>query len=655
MTITEIKQRFNDQDGSTDYLIGFKFYKGLGLTVKNLNAAFTQFLKAAKKGHQDGLGMLKNMIAHGEGDIEYLASDISWLKRLGDKDDLLARSLMELLLQLPTAPENLKSELRLYLKNKKPMLDLLKEKAAAGDPYAQFMSRQIDPLSAGQKIDSSIVENLKRAADQGDATAAYHLATMYVKGVMIEKNLSIAFKYATIAANKEHPDALFLLGKMYRRGEGVAQDIRKGFDYMLEAAKRNLAAAQYDLGAMFVNGFQVTRDFHEGLVWIKKSANQGYGDALAILGIFAREGLDDYGYAIDPDYKKAFDFFKESAEKGSWAGKYNLAQFYQSGLTGENNVAKANEFFGEILKSNDEGSFIFKALMYEAGIGTHKDLIEAKKYYEKSTDPADFLSKRGLARVNEKLLKQAEKKRLEKEQAEAVSSSVSKGKEKTVEEVPEKKVQSSKTKKAREKRKAWAKATTSTSKAAEEPESEEEPEAIKDIDIAGEVLKRELNAKFTYGDKSFISEVDTGNNKIVIKNPYDTSVVTIDAYHNGPITQKELKSLKKFIYDDRVRAWFGSKAELLKKYTEEQIERHRFAERVDEVVQLYGTKAVFMKQDGTLEKNRILIGDIKTQDNRVLKGTIEFAYYKDKHKGNVVYHRFLHPHSKIRAQPHFCS
>lgn len=641
MSIPEIKQRLNDQDGTADYFIGLKFYKGLGIE-KNVNVAFKQFLKAAKKGHNGAMIGLGEILTQESVDSKEFVNDISWLKKMADKDDLAARNLLEVALSLSTMPETLKNDVRNYLRDRKPLLDLAFEKAPLGD----FIAQQIIQKS------NKKMELLKQAAVNGNAEKAYELGKLY-RINSPHHDLALAFYYTDIAAKQGYAPALHLLSEMYRRGEGVTRDNLKAFESMRDAASQGLPQAQCNFGIMFLNGFVRERDFYNGIVWIKKAASQENGAALAILGELARQGKNDFDETIEPDYQAAFELFKRSAAQKNFNGMYNLAQFYLSGLSGEKNINKAQELFDKIIDAQSEDSFSAKALMYETGTGVIKDLSQAKKYYASGAqDQADVLSIEGLERVNEKLLKQAEKKRLERAQAEAASSSVSKGKEKAVEEieeVPEKKVQSSKTKKAREKRKAWAKAKASTSQAAAESESEEESEKTKDIDIAGEALKNALNDALTYDDKSFISEVDTENNKIVIKNPYDNSVITIDAYHNGPITQNELKLLKKFIYDDRVKAWFSPKDQLLKTHTQEQIDRHRFAERVDEVVQLYGSKAVFMKQDGTLEKNRILIGDIKTQDNRILKGTIEFAYYKNKHKQNIVYHRFLHPSSKIRV------
>ncbi len=612
MTIPDIMRRFPLQNGSADYAIGLKFLKGLGLE-KNIDTAFKQFLKASKKGNKAAMVALGKLLFDSEIDTQEFFQDISWLKDFADKNDLAARYLLDSVVACKGMPDVLKKDIKNFLADKEPLEDL----ALKGNPTDPLAKNIVQAAKQHREL-------LKNAADNGNIKVAYFLGKEYRRN-SAHQDLAQAFHYIEMAAQKEYAPALNILSEMYRNGEGVARNPLKAFQAMHDAAQKGYAPAQFTFGIMLINGFVHEKNFSQGVEWIEKAATQDLGGALAFLGELAREGFDRVGNSIEPDYQAAFELFKRSAAQKSFNGMYNLAQFYQSGLGGNKDTDQAIVLFDKILRDPSHYSRSVKALMYETGIGVTKDLVQAKELYTKEADDeANLFAHAGLERVNEKLQKQAEK---------ALEAQV-------------KKTPSSKSKKAREKRKA--KANASTSKAAPESESEEELEPIKDIDIAGHALKNNLNAALTYNDKSFIQDIDTQNNKIVIQNPYDHSLVTIDAYHKGPITQKELKSLKKFIYDDRVKAWFDPQDQLLKTYTQEQIERHRFAERVDELVQLYGAKAVFIKQDGTLEKNRILIGDIKTHDNRILKGTFEYAYYKDKKKGNVIYHRFLHPHSKIR-------
>jgi len=486
---------------------------------------------------------------------------------------------------------------------------------------------------------------------------------------------------------------------MYAKGEGTQKNGPKFIELMEKSAKGGYSLAQNEYGLILLNGLLGQGKFNEGVQWVKKAATQGLGEALVNLGVFSREGVDDWGNKVEPDYEKAFELFKQAAEKKSYNGMYNLAQFYQSGLSGEKNSAKAKELLDEILNSNSQNSYIFKALIYETGNGSSKDLQQAKHFYEICAESyGDIPARMGLVRVNEEIMKKAEEeKELEKKRE---------FKKKLIKKEKTKHKKSSKSSK-KSKKKAKKKTVDNTQPVIDQNEvvslplpndvdstdemlKEEKPtpssstyrETIlpeiqpekqfdeasqekdddnssveSDIESTDETIKEMLNNALSYDDQSIITEIDPQNNIVIIKNPYDDSVVTVITDQQEPLTPRKIKSLRKFTYDDRVKKWFGPEEEILVSFKENgidrhrfaqrnEIDRHRFAQRVDEIIQLYGSKAIFVKPDGTLQENKILFGDITTKDKRTLKGTFEYAYYRD---GSKLYHRFLHPSSKAVA------
>ena len=231
--------------------------------------------------------------------------------------------------------------------------------------------------SEPKQMPQNLFEALKSEADKGSSEAAYKLAAHYYKGHGIPQDFSEAFKYATIAAQKNYEPAFYLLGMMYRK----VKNNKKAFDSMKQSAESNFAPAQFELGEMYLNGLGIEKDFSQGLSWIKKAADQKEGNALVRLGTFALFGIDDFGKKVEPDYEKAFELFKKSAAADNFAGMYYLAEFYNSGLSDEKNEHEARKLFDSILKSSNEYSFVFKALMYEIGTGVEQNLLEAKKYY----------------------------------------------------------------------------------------------------------------------------------------------------------------------------------------------------------------------------------------------------------------------------------
>ncbi len=297
-------------------------------------------------------------------------------------------------------------------------------------------------------------------------------------------------------------------------------------------------------------------------------------------------------------------------------------------MAGKKNTAQAKKLFNEILNSKSPNALVFKALMYETGSGVEKNLMRAKTYYETCTQTAiDLFATMGLSRITKKIAEQELLSRtlLEEETAKASStqskekSAIAPSRTHTLQDVSEKAV-------------LFGQESTTQSRET-------------DFTSTEEVLKNELNQALSYDDGSIITEISTKKDKIVIKNPLDDSMVTILTDKQEPITTQHLKTLKTFTYDDRVKKWFLTVQEL-RETTREKRERHSFAQRVDEIVQLIGKDAIFFKQDGTLEENKVLDGFITTKDGRMLKGRFEYALYDDQKANQVLYHRFLHPHSK---------
>ena len=82
------------------------------------------------------------------------------------------------------------------------------------------------------------IDQLRKAAEQGDACAQSVLGLMYAMGEEIPENYREAGKWFRLAADQGHAEAQFNLGFMYANGEGVPEDYVKAYIW------GNLAAAQ---------------------------------------------------------------------------------------------------------------------------------------------------------------------------------------------------------------------------------------------------------------------------------------------------------------------------------------------------------------------------------------------------------------------------
>ena len=81
------------------------------------------------------------------------------------------------------------------------------------------------------------------------------------------------------AAEQENATAQYHLGCCYRDGKGVAQDREKAAEWFRKAAEQGHAAAQYEFGLCCESGKGVAKDQNQAREWFKKAAGNGCKEA----------------------------------------------------------------------------------------------------------------------------------------------------------------------------------------------------------------------------------------------------------------------------------------------------------------------------------------------------------------------------------------
>jgi hypothetical protein len=114
---------------------------------------------------------------------------------------------------------------------------------------------------------------LRKAADQGRASAQCNLGAMYADGEGVVKDEAKAAALCTKAADRGHADAQYSLGAMYASGRGVVKNKAKAARWLRKATDQGHTEAQYVLGVMYASGEGVVKDEAKaaGLLW--NSAN----------------------------------------------------------------------------------------------------------------------------------------------------------------------------------------------------------------------------------------------------------------------------------------------------------------------------------------------------------------------------------------------
>jgi hypothetical protein len=112
------------------------------------------------------------------------------------------------------------------------------------------------------------------------------------------------FQELRAAAEKGDAEAQFTLGGMYYKGEGAPQDYNEAAKWYIKASEQGLWKAQFNLGAMYEDGLGVPQNYKKAVEWFNKAAEQNDPGAQFTLGLIYHNGE-----GIPRDYKSAIKWF----------------------------------------------------------------------------------------------------------------------------------------------------------------------------------------------------------------------------------------------------------------------------------------------------------------------------------------------------------
>lgn len=133
------------------------------------------------------------------------------------------------------------------------------------------------------------LEDLKTAAEQGDAEAQNNLGKLYCWGKEVPLDYAEAVKWFRKAAEQRHADAQFHLGEQYYYGFGVTEDYAEAVKWYRKAAKQGHEGAQYNLGYIYFYGEGAAPCFSEAMEWFRKAAKQGNAKAQDNLALMEKK------------------------------------------------------------------------------------------------------------------------------------------------------------------------------------------------------------------------------------------------------------------------------------------------------------------------------------------------------------------------------
>jgi TPR repeat protein len=208
------------------------------------------------------------------------------------------------------------------------------------------------------KADAALLQQLNAALahqshlKKAKAESAEHMLAVgndFLNGTGVVANQAKATVWFKKAAEEGEPQAMAKLGYSYITGAGIVKDEKLGLKWLRKSVRLGNSEGMYQLGLMYLKGIEVRKHGKKGVGWLVKSAQKGRTESLDFLGELYYKG----NYGIDPDLKKAFDWYQKAADSDSAQGMYYLAQMYEQGKGIEADREKAIEWYSKAAVKND--------------------------------------------------------------------------------------------------------------------------------------------------------------------------------------------------------------------------------------------------------------------------------------------------------------
>lgn len=171
------------------------------------------------------------------------------------------------------------------------------------------------------------------ASKRGYVSALNNLAVLYDIGDGVEQNQQTVIDLLKRGAEQGHPLAMYNLGIRYRYGIGVRRSWDQAYELFAKSAETGFVSAMVELGDALTKGYGV-RNPRRGVEWLQRAADAGSARAKLLLGTtyyWGRQG-NTPAATVPEDEPLALLWIGRMAESGDSDAQATLAYFMQSGI-----------------------------------------------------------------------------------------------------------------------------------------------------------------------------------------------------------------------------------------------------------------------------------------------------------------------------------
>ena len=183
----------------------------------------------------------------------------------------------------------------------------------------------------------------------------------------------------------------------YMHGLGVTKNEKQAFDRYLKIAENEGVFAYEDVADAYNYGRGVDIDTDKAMIWYEKKANFGWPGAQRKLA---------WLYDKKENYTEALNWHLKAANAGDRVSQSMLGDIYAEGKGTHKDLIKAAEWYEKTLTSYEiafpliesklRSTYFNLGLNSSNGEGAPKDLTEAVKWYQKAADMGDASAQNNL-------------------------------------------------------------------------------------------------------------------------------------------------------------------------------------------------------------------------------------------------------------------
>ena len=153
-------------------------------------------------------------------------------------------------------------------------------------------------------------ESLRQAALDGDARAAFMIATRFAEGKSVPQDYAAAARWYQLAAEKGLAPAQYRMGALFERGTGLKLDLAAARQWYERAAEAGNVRAMHNAAVLFASDLKTKAGYEKAAQWFTEAASHNLKDSQFNIALLYERGL-----GVDQDLGQALFWYSLAARQ----------------------------------------------------------------------------------------------------------------------------------------------------------------------------------------------------------------------------------------------------------------------------------------------------------------------------------------------------